>query len=94
MKATGPQLNAILRENLSINAAVNAAANVLFIGEDGKPLGRPKINGSATEGALLLMVNAWGLDFLKLKEDHFNKATDRVRLLQAIALPSKRGALP
>lgn len=65
-------------ESLSVNVAVNSAANVLFTGEDGKPLHRPKIVGSATEGALLLMVHSWGLNFSSLKNQHYNKETDKI----------------
>jgi len=78
MKTTGDALNPTLREHLAVNAAVNSAANVIFIGEDGKPLFRPKIVGSATEGAMLLMVNTWGMDFSKVKDEHYNKNTDRI----------------
>ena len=76
MKGAGAALNSKLRDALSVNVAVNSAANVLFTGEDGKPLPRPKIVGSATEGALLLMIHGWGLKFTELKERHFDKATD------------------
>lgn len=78
MKGAGAAMNAKLREALSVNVAVNSAANVLFSGEDGKPLPRPKIVGSATEGALLLMIHGWGLKFTELKEQHFDKATDKI----------------
>lgn len=76
MKGAGAALKSNLRDALSVNVAVNSAANVLFTGEDGKPLPRPKIVGSATEGALLLMIHGWGLKFTELKERHFDKATD------------------
>ncbi len=78
MKDAGAQLGEKLREALSVNVAVNSAANVLFTGEDGKPLPRPKIVGSATEGALLLMIHGWGLHFTELKEQHFDKTADKI----------------
>ena len=78
IKAAGTQLQEILKNALSVNVAVNSSANVLFQGEDGKTLARPKIVGSATEGALLLMTHAWGLHFTHLKDQHFHKATDKI----------------
>jgi P-type Ca2+ transporter type 2C len=78
VKAAGAQLDAKLKEALSVNVAVNSAANVLFTGEDGKPLARPKIVGSATEGALLLLIHGWGLHFTELKERHYDKASDKI----------------
>lgn len=78
MKAAGSELKPKLKSMISINVAVNSSANVLFKAEDGTVLARPKIVGSATEGALLLMIHAWGLHFTHLKDRHFHKATDRV----------------
>ncbi len=78
IKAAGTELDAGLKETLAVNVAVNSAATVLFQGEDGKPLHRPKIVGSATEGALLLMAHAWGLHFTHIKDQHFHKATDKI----------------
>lgn len=74
----GQKLHQALVESLSVNIAVNSAANVLFTGEDGKPLHRPKIVGSATEGALLLMIHSWGLNFTSLKNQNYNKDFDKV----------------
>jgi hypothetical protein len=81
IKSTGGQLNSGIKEALNVNIAVNSAASVLFLGEDGKPLHRPKIVGSATEGALLLMIHSWGEDFAKIKENNYKKDWDRVRVL-------------
>lgn len=78
VKAAGAQLLAGVKEAVGVNVAVNSAANVLFMGENGKPLARPKIVGSATEGALLLMIHSWGLQFTQIKDQHFNKTTDKI----------------
>lgn len=78
MKTAGGELQENLKNVLSVNVAVNSSANVLFQGEDGKTLPRPKIVGSATEGALLLMMTAWGLHFNRVKDIHFHSATDKI----------------
>lgn len=78
IKSAGTQLDAKVKDVLSVNIAVNSAANVLFTGEDGKPLHRPKIVGSATEGALLLMIHAWGLKFTQVRDANYNKVADKI----------------
>jgi len=79
MKNVGKSLNAQLKDHLIINSCVNSSATVLFEGEEGEQLHRPKIVGSATEGALLLMVDGWGVDIVKKREENYHKETDKVR---------------
>lgn len=50
MDSAGTSLHPTLRDHIAINAAVNSSASVVFTGEDGETLHRPKIVGSATEG--------------------------------------------
>lgn len=59
------------------NCALNRSCEVHFKGEDGKPLHKPKVIGSATEGALVILCMDWGFNVISLKKVFFDPAVDR-----------------
>ncbi|KAG5188374.1 hypothetical protein JKP88DRAFT_304841 [Tribonema minus] len=59
------------------NCAINRSCEVHFKGEDGKQLHKPKVIGSATEGALVILAMDWGFNAVSLKKSLFDPAVDR-----------------
>mmetsp|Transcript_18408 Transcript_18408/g.28718 ORF Transcript_18408/g.28718 Transcript_18408/m.28718 type:complete len:1097 (+) Transcript_18408:145-3435(+) len=62
VRALGAALPAEVRDLIADNVATNNSTSVLKVDKDGRPLPKPKIQGSATEGALLMLAEAWGVD--------------------------------
>mmetsp|Transcript_12190 Transcript_12190/g.19866 ORF Transcript_12190/g.19866 Transcript_12190/m.19866 type:complete len:1099 (+) Transcript_12190:101-3397(+) len=76
VKALGASLSAEVRDLIVGNVAVNNATTVLKVDKDGRPLAKPVIQGSATEGALLAMAEGWGVDPVARREETFDPARD------------------
>ena len=57
---------------------VNRLAYLIYNNSDGKPLPRPAIIGNKTEGALLLMVRSWGVDFEQVKSSLFHDSKNKI----------------
>ncbi|GMI25110.1 hypothetical protein TeGR_g5451, partial [Tetraparma gracilis] len=63
-------------DDFSLNAAINGNVFLQDKDEEGKPLDRCKIIGSATEGALVLLLRKWGQDYAAMREKYFNNTRD------------------
>jgi len=70
-------VNTNVRDLVAYNAALNSAAHIQYKDEKGEQLHKPKVIGSATEGALLLLSSKWGYDFDTIRREGFNPATDK-----------------
>lgn len=80
IKSAGGQLAPALKDVLVTNIGVNSAANIIYKDEaTGATLDRPRVIGSATEGALLIMIKSWGYDDREVKSSNYSKDTDKVR---------------
>jgi len=60
------------------HVSVNRTAYLIYKSEEGKELDRPNIVGNKTEGALILMIRNWGLDYEKIKKKIFDENVDRI----------------
>ncbi|RYG67310.1 HAD family hydrolase, partial [archaeon] len=58
--------------------SVNRSAYLVHRDAEGRELDRPIIVGNKTEGALILMVQAWGHDYETVKKEIFLDGRDRV----------------
>ncbi|RYH15829.1 HAD family hydrolase [archaeon] len=64
----------ILAEQISINRS----AYLVYKDQDGNVMERPQIIGNKTEGALIMMIRAWGVDYEEVKAKNYHEGTDRV----------------
>jgi len=71
-------LSDTVRTLLSENISINRVAYLLYTDSEGKVLFRPSVIGSKTEGALLLLVRAWGLDGDVIKSQQYNDLQDKI----------------
>jgi Ca2+ transporting ATPase len=72
------KLDPILKTLLSEQISLNRTAYLVFNDSEGRPLPEPSIIGNKTEGALINMIRAWGLDYEQVKKDIFDEMKDQV----------------
>ncbi|CAM9679931.1 unnamed protein product [Ascophyllum nodosum] len=63
-------------EVLSQNITINRSCEVRFKDEEGHELHKPKVIGSATEGALVILAAEWGFNATIVKDTCFNPSRD------------------
>ncbi len=68
-----PSMSQEVRTIISEQVAVNRTAYLVYKDQDGKVLERPMIIGNKTEGALILMIKNWGLDYEELHNTLYNE---------------------
>ncbi|CAE7680094.1 ATP2B1, partial [Symbiodinium microadriaticum] len=66
------------RDIIAENVCINRVAYLVYKDQDGRPLHRPNVIGSKTEGALILMADSWGYKYDELKSAVFHEETDRM----------------
>ena len=66
-------LNSTLTTLISENASINRIAYLIYKDGDGNLLHRPNIVGNKTEGALILMIKDWGINYEKVKAETFHE---------------------
>lgn len=71
-------LNETVKNTISEHVSVNRTAYLVYKDPEGKPLDRPLIIGNKTEGALILMIKGWGLDYETVRKNVFKEDFDRV----------------
>jgi magnesium-transporting ATPase (P-type) len=76
LKVAGTLAPAVL-DLITHNCSINRSCEVHFNDEHGKPLHKPKVIGSATEGALVILTTDWGFNVVSLKKVLFDPAIDR-----------------
>lgn len=92
IKSAGGQLAPPLKDVLVTNIGVNSAANIIYKDEaTGATLDRPRVIGSATEGALLIMIKSWGYDDKEVKSSNYSKDTDKVGQAPHLQLSTTQG---
>lgn len=64
------------QNDFTVNAAVNGNVFLQDFDESKKKLDRPKVVGSATEGALVLLMRKWGQDYAAMRESCFQQGRD------------------
>jgi magnesium-transporting ATPase (P-type) len=75
-----PSMNEGVRQFIVEHVSCNRNAYLVYKDKDGKPLdgNRPMIVGNKTEGALILMIKAWGFDYQKVRAEVFHEGKDKV----------------
>jgi len=68
LSEVGPELKKVIVQN----SAINSVATLQYKDDNGELLHRPKVIGSATEGALMLMIAKWGEDYAQVRGAEFN----------------------
>ena len=66
------------RDIIAENVCINRVAYLVYKDQDGRPLHRPNVIGSKTEGALILMADSWGYKYDEVKNNAFREETDRM----------------
>ncbi|CAM9667058.1 unnamed protein product, partial [Hapterophycus canaliculatus] len=61
---------------VSQNIAINRSCTVRFKDDEGHELHKPKVIGSATEGALVILAAEWGFNSIAVKDAFFNSERD------------------
>jgi len=72
-----PSFSPKVLEFLTQNSAINRSCDVHFKNEKGEKLHRPKVIGSATEGALVILASDLGCNVLTTKKVLFDPNVDR-----------------
>eukprot|EP00981_Chlorochromonas_danica_P011661 scaffold4203_cov166-Ochromonas_danica.AAC.7 len=67
-----------VRKLIAEQVSINRSAYLVHRDPDGRELDRPIIVGNKTEGALIMMLRAWGLDYEAVKQHAFNEEKDRI----------------
>ena len=73
-----PDVAQCIRHLFAEHVSVNRTAYLIYDDSLGQKLDTPGVIGSKTEGALLLMSKAWGLEGDHVKAGTFNDATDKL----------------
>ncbi|GMH68470.1 hypothetical protein TL16_g04938 [Triparma laevis f. inornata] len=68
--------NEVIKGDISLNFAVNSNVFLQDKDENGKAYDRPKVVGSATEGAMVLLLRKWGIDYQSLRDQFFSTSRD------------------
>jgi Ca2+-transporting ATPase len=76
--ADGKHIPANVKEIIAEQVAVNRTAYFVKTDQDGKPLPKPVCVGNKTEGALMAMIQCWGVDFDELRTKVFNHEVDKL----------------
>lgn len=71
-------LNEKVQSIIAENVSVNRLAYLMYTDADGNTLPVPTVIGSKTEGALMLMSNSWGKDYVHVRKACFNEDTDKL----------------
>jgi Ca2+-transporting ATPase len=71
-------VTAPLRDFVCAQSCVNRTAILIYKGDNGEPLTKPKVIGNKTEGALMMMSKAWGADEEALKNSMFDATRDKI----------------
>ena len=58
--------------------SINRTAYLVHKDQNDRPLDRPAIIGNKTEGALIMMVKAWGFDHEELRNHNFKEGVDKI----------------
>jgi len=66
----------VVKGDFSLNSAVNGNVFLQDADEHGKAYHRPKVVGSATEGAMVLLLRKWGIDYASLRKEFFSSTRD------------------
>jgi calcium-translocating P-type ATPase len=66
----------VIKGDYSVNSAINSTVFLQDSDEHGKAYHRPKVVGSATEGAMVLLLRKWGIDYQALRDEHFSNTRD------------------
>lgn len=66
-----PSMSETVKSIISEQVSVNRTAYLVYKDPDGKPLDRPMIIGNKTEGALIIMIKNWGLDYEEVRNKVF-----------------------
>lgn len=66
------------KEYIATQACINRLARLIHVDDDGNKLHRPKIVGNKTEGALIMMSRAWGVDDEEIRSSQFVESRDRL----------------
>lgn len=67
-----------VRKIIAEQVAINRSAYLVHKDQDGRTLDRPIIVGNKTEGALIMMIRGWGLDYEAVKQHSFNEDKDKI----------------
>ena len=73
-----------IRRLLAENISINRTAFLSFVGKDGESLSVPTVIGSKTEGALLLMMHSWKIDYDDVKGTIFDEVRDQLYSFNSI----------
>ena len=74
----GKSLADNIKEIIAEQVACNRTAYFVTTDQEGKPLPKPVCIGNKTEGALLTMIQTWGVDFEELRTKAFNPQVDKL----------------
>lgn len=75
---TTAAMSAIVKRVCAENASVNRVAYLVYKDSNGKALDKPNVIGSKTEGALIMMSQAWGFDYEAIKMDIYRDDRDKL----------------
>ena len=75
---SGTHIPANIKEIIAEQVAVNRTAYFVYTDHEGKPLPKPQCIGNKTEGALLAMIEGWGVDFDEMRSKVFNPEVDKL----------------
>jgi len=73
-ESTNP--TALMKGDFAYNCALNSNVFLQDKDETGKAYDRPKVVGSATEGAMVLLLRKWGIDYQALRDTYFSTSRD------------------
>ena len=71
-------MHKLVKEVIAEQCCINRTAYLVLKDQEGKLLERPNIIGNKTEGALIMMVNAWGYDHEDMKTQSFKEGRDKI----------------
>lgn len=77
MSFKAPPISKALQHLIAEHIAVNRTAYLLYYDSEGNKLTSPIVNGSKTEGAMIMMTTAWGFNFEHVKNCMFNIEIDK-----------------
>ena len=77
-KGLGSALNPTVKNNLVEQICMNRTAYLVFKDSQGKDLHAPQCIGNKTEGALIDMCRAWGIEYEAVMKEKFNPVKDKI----------------
>jgi len=66
----------VVKGDYAANSAINSTVFLQDADEHGKAYHRPKVVGSATEGAMVLLLRKWGIDYQAIRDEQFSNTRD------------------